>query len=153
MYCHPFCSNAIATWSQHLFENERQQSINDLVCCNLYNPRAVLGHLSLIDVLVTLIGNIVCVDYVTPRNDRQQSVNTAATERHLSIDTVSTDYQQDVNAFGCCIMYIPRALLQHMSILNILAAVLCKCHCDMVTAPVWKWASTERQRFRVLQLV
>jgi hypothetical protein len=34
-----------------------------------------------------------------------------------------------------------------------LAAVLSKIDHDMVTAPVWKWASTERQRFCVLHLV
>jgi len=37
--------------------------------------------------------------------------------------------------------------------MNVLAAVPCKCDRDMVTAPVWKWASTERQRFHVLHLV
>jgi len=40
-----------------------------------------------------------------------------------------------------------------MSIINISAAVLFKCDHDMVIAPVWKWASPERQRFCVLHLV
>jgi len=102
----------------------------------LYNPRAVLQHLSIIEVLAASLRIIVFVDTVTPQNERQQSVNTASTERQQSINTVSTECQQSVNTFGCCIMYIPRALLQHMSIINILAAVLCKCNCDMVTAPV-----------------
>jgi len=122
------------TWSLHLSENERQQSVNDFECCILYNPRAVLRHLSTIEELAAVIGNIVFVDTVTPQNERQQSVNTASTERHLSINPVSTECQQTVNAFGCCIMYIPRALLRIMSIINVLAAILCKCDRDMVTA-------------------
>jgi len=73
---------------------------------------------------------------VTPQNERQQSVNTPSTEHQQSMNTVSTECQQIVNAFGCCIMYIPRALLQHKSIMNVLAAVLRKCDRDMVTAPV-----------------
>ena len=136
MYWQPFCANAIVTWSQNLSENERQQSVNDFVCYILYNPRAVLWHLSKIEVLAAFIGDIVFVDTVTPQNERQQSVNTASTERHQSINPVSTECQQSVNAFGCCIMNIPRALLQNMSIINLLAAVLCKCDRDMVTAPV-----------------
>jgi len=126
----------IVTWSLHQSENERQQSVNDFVCCILYNPTAVLGHFSKIEVLAAIIGNIVFVDTVTPQNERQQCVNTASTEHHQSIDPVSTECQQSVNAFGCCIMYIPRPLLRNMSISNVLAAVLCKCDHDMVTAPV-----------------
>jgi len=152
-YWQPFCANEIVTRLQHLSENQRQQSINDFVCCIFYNPRAVLQHLSIIEVLAAYIGNIVFVDTVTPQNERPQSVNTASTERHQSINPVSTECQQSVNAYGCCIMYFPRALLRNMSIINVLAAVLCKCDHDMVTAPVWKWASTERQRFCVLHLV
>jgi len=136
MYWQPFCANAIVTWSLHLSENQRQQSVNDFVCGILYNRRAVLQHLSEIEVLAAFIGNIVFVDTVTPQNERQQSVNTASTERHQSINPVSTDCQQSVNAFGCCIMYIPRALLWDMSIINVLAAIMCKCDRDMVTAPV-----------------
>jgi len=153
MYWEPFFANAIMKWSQHLFENERQQSVTDFVCCILYNPRAVLRHLSIIEVLAAFIGNIVFVDTDTFQNERQQSVNTASTDRQQSINTVSTECQQSVNPFGCCIMYIPRALLRYMSIINILAAVLFKCDRDMVIAPGWKWASTERQRFCVLHLV
>ena len=78
------------------------------------------------------------VDTVTPHNQREQSVNTASTERQQSINAVSTECQQSINAFGYCIMYIPRALLQHMSIINILAAILCECDRDMVTALVWQ---------------
>ena len=152
-YWQQFCANDIMTRLQHLSENERQQSVNDFVCCILYNPRAVLQHWSIIEVLAAFRGNIVIVNTVTPRNERPPSVNTASTERQQSMDTESTECQQSVNAFGCCIMYIPRALLRHLSIINVVAAVLCKCDRDMVTAPVWKWTSTERQRFRVLHLV
>jgi len=133
----PFFANAIVTWSQHLSENERQQSANYFVRCMWYNPRVMLRHLSIIEVLATFICNIVIVDIVTPRNERQQSVNMAAsTDRQQSINTVSTECQQSVNAFACCIMYIRGALLRHMSIINILAAVLCKRDRDMVTPPV-----------------
>jgi RecA/RadA recombinase len=126
----------MVTRLQHLSENERQQSVNDFVCCILYNPRAVLQHLSIIEVLADFIGNIVIVNTVTPQNERQLSVNTASTERQQSMNTESTECQQSVNAFGYCIMYIPRALQRHMSIINVVAAVLCKCDRDMVTAPV-----------------
>jgi len=113
----------------------------------------MLRHLSRIKVLAAFIGNIVFVDTVTRQNERQQSVNTASTDRQQSINTVPTECQQSVNAFGCCIMYIPRALLRHMSIINVLAAVLCKPDRHMVTAPVWIWASSDCQRFCVLHLV
>jgi len=125
-YWQPFCANQIVTRLQHLSQNERQQSVNDFVCCILYNPRAVLQHLSIIEVLAACIGIIVIVNTVTPRNERQPRVNTASTEHPQSMNTESTECQQSVNAFGCCIMYIPRALLRHMSIINVLAAVLCK---------------------------
>jgi len=85
--------------------------------------------------------------------ERQQCVNRASTERQQSINTVSTECPQSVNAFGCCIMGNPRALLRHRPISHVLAAILRKWDCDMVTTPVWKWASTERQQFRVLHLV
>jgi len=130
------CANEIVTRLQHLSENDRQQSVNDFVCCILYNPRAVLQHLSRIEVLVAFRGNIVIVNTVTPRNERQPSVNTASTERQQSMNTESTKCQQSVNALGCCVRYIPRALLPYMSIINVLAAVQCICDRDMVTAPV-----------------
>jgi len=152
-YWQSFCANAIMTRLQHLSPNERQQSVNDFVCCILYNPRAVLQHLSIIEVLAAFIGIIVIVNTITPRNERQPSVNAASTERQRSMNTESTECQPSVNAFGCCIMYIPRVLLRHMSIINVLPAILCKCDRDMVTAPVWKWAWTERQRLCVSHLV
>jgi len=56
-----------ATWSQPQPENERQQSVNDFMCCMLYNPRAALRHLLIIEVLATIIGNMVCVNAATPQ--------------------------------------------------------------------------------------
>jgi hypothetical protein len=85
------------TWLQHLVENERQQSVNDFVCCILYNPTAVLRHLSIIEVLAAFIRNIVCVDTIAPQNERQQSVNSASTEHQQSVDRASTKCQQSVN--------------------------------------------------------
>jgi len=149
-YSQPLCANAIVTWSQHMSETEHQQSVNDFWWCILYNPRAVLRHLPIIEVLDAFIANIMFVDTVAPQNERQQSVNTPSTEHQQSMNTVSTECQQRVNTFGCCIMFIPRALLQHMFVMNVLAAVLCKCDRDMVAAADSKWASTERQRFPVL---
>ena len=69
--------------------------------------------------------------------EHQQSINRASTEHQQSINTVSTECQQSVNTFGCCIMYNPRALLRHISIINVLAAILRKCDRDMVTTAVW----------------
>jgi hypothetical protein len=48
-------------------ENDRQQSVNDSGCCILYNPRAVLQHLPIIEVLPAFIGNMVCVNAATPQ--------------------------------------------------------------------------------------
>jgi hypothetical protein len=56
----------------------------------MYNPMAVLHHLSIIDVLAAFIGNIVIVNTVTPRNERQPSVITASTARQQSMNTEST---------------------------------------------------------------
>jgi hypothetical protein len=87
----------IATWSQPQFQNERQQSVNDFLYCILYNPRAVLWHLPIVEVLVAFTGNIVCVDIDIPQNERQQSVITSSTEHLQSINAVSTECQQSVN--------------------------------------------------------
>jgi len=97
---------------------------------------AVLQHLSIIEVLAAFTGNIVCVNTATPPNERQQSVNRASRERQQSINTTSTECQQSVNDFGYCILYNPRALLRQISIIIVLAAVLSKSDCDMVTAPL-----------------
>jgi hypothetical protein len=87
-YWQPFCANEIMTWFQHLFGNERPQSINDFMCYILYNPRAVLQHISLIEVLPAFIDNIMFVDTVPPRNERQQSV----TMPQQSVNRVSTQW-------------------------------------------------------------
>jgi hypothetical protein len=63
----------------------------------LYNPRAVLWHLPIIEVLAAFIGNIVSVDTATPQNERQQSVNRASTERQQSVSRASTEHPQNVN--------------------------------------------------------
>ena len=110
-------------------------------------------HLPIIEVFAAFIGNILCVDTATPQNERQQCVNRASTEHQQSINTASMECQQSVNDFGCCIVYNPRPLLRHIPGINGLAAIMSKWDRNMVTAPVWKWASTERQQFSVLHLV
>jgi len=92
---------------------ERQLSVNEFRCCILYDPRAVLRHLPIIEALATYIGNIVNVDVAAPENECQQSINTA-----------STECQQSVNDLGCCILCIPRAVLWHLSMIEVLATVL-----------------------------
>jgi hypothetical protein len=126
MYWQQFCASEIVTRLQHLSENEHQQRVNDFVCSILYSRRAVLWHFYIIEVLAAFIGNIMFINTVTPQNECQQSVNTPSTEHQQSMNTVSTECQQSVNAFECCIMYIPSAQLQHISIMNVLAAILCK---------------------------
>jgi len=85
--------------------------------------------------------------------DHHQSINTASTKCQQSVNRVSTECQQSVNDFGWCILYNSRALLWHIPIINILAAVMCKRDRDMVPAPVWNTASTECQRFCVVHRV
>jgi hypothetical protein len=77
----------------------------------------------------------------------------ASTEHQQSINRASTERQQSVNNLGCCILYDSRAVLRHLPIINILATFVHKTESDTVTAPIWKWASTEHQRFWVLHLV
>jgi len=71
----------------------------------------------------------------------------------MSVNWASTECQQSVIDLGCYILYNPRAVLWHLSIFNVMAAVMSKRDRDMVTSPVWNWASTDRQRFWVLHLV
>jgi len=59
-------------------KNEHQQSVNDFGYCVLYNPRAMLLLLPIIEVVATFMGNMVNVDVTTPKNERQQSVNRAS---------------------------------------------------------------------------
>jgi hypothetical protein len=126
----------MATWSQPQSENERQQSVNDLVWCILFNPRDVLWHLPIIEVLAAFIGNIVCVDTGTPQNEHPQNVNRASTECQPSINTALTECQHSVNYFGCCILYNPRAVLPYIPRFNVLAAFMNQRDRDIVTAAV-----------------
>ena len=57
----------MATRSQPQSENERQQSVKDIVCCILYNPMAVVWHLPIIEVFAAFTGNMVCVNAATPQ--------------------------------------------------------------------------------------
>jgi hypothetical protein len=81
------------TWSHPQSENERQQSVNNFGCCILYNPRALIRYLPILEVLAAFIGNIVCVDTATPQNERQQSVNGLSTEHQHSVNRLSTECQ------------------------------------------------------------
>jgi len=113
----------------------------------------VLQLLPIIKVLASFVGTTVNVDVSTRQKQRQQSINRALTERQQTVNRASTERQQSINYLSYCILYNPRAKLWHLPIINILAAFVGKREGDMVTAPVWKWASTERQRFCVLHLV
>jgi hypothetical protein len=84
----------IVTWSQPQSENDRQQSVNEFVCCILYSPWAVLQHVSKIKVLAAFTGNIVCVNTATPRNERQLSVNRESIEHQHNSNRVYTQCQQ-----------------------------------------------------------
>jgi len=154
----------MVAWSQPESENERQQRVNDFVGCISCNPKAVLRHLSIMEVLAALRDNIVCVDTATPPNGRQQSLNRASTEHQQSFNRASTECQQSispgliqcqqsVNDFGCCILYNPRALLRQISRIILLVAILSKSDRHMVTAQLGKLASTERQRLCVLHIL
>ena len=68
---------------------ERQLSVDKFGCCILNNPREVLRHLPIIEVLVTFIGNIANVDVAAPENERQQCLNTASTQPQHSANRVS----------------------------------------------------------------
>jgi hypothetical protein len=136
---------------------------------------AVLWHLTIIEVFAAFTGNIVFVDTATQQNkcqqsvnrasterqqsvnrastERQQSVNKPSTERQQSVNTASSQCQQSVNDFGRCILNNPSSLLRHMPRINVLAAIMSKRERNVVTAPVRKWASTERPQFFVLHLV
>ena len=194
------CQQSINTTS-----SECQQSVNDFGYWILYNPRAVLRQISIINVLAAFqcksdhnmveallwiwasterqqvsvlrhvqskgcamvfihnrsIGSLYrqycvsqyCYTSKWASTERQQRINRASTERQPSINTVTTECPQSVNPLGCCIMYNPRALLLYIPIINELAAILGKCHRGMVTTPVSKSASTERQQFCVLHVV
>jgi hypothetical protein len=144
-YWQPLSVKDITTWSQPQSANEHQHSINNFSCCTLYNQRAVLRHLYILEVLAAFRSNIVCVNTATTQNEHHQSINRYSTERQQSINTASTQCQQSVNDFSCCILNNPRDVLQNFPIINVLAAIMSKTERDTVTAPVCKSASTERQ--------
>ena len=58
---------------------ECQQTVNHFGCCILWNPSAVLWHLSMIEVSATLLGNIFRVNIATRNNEHQQSHSRALT--------------------------------------------------------------------------
>ena len=66
-YWQPLWAKEKSTWSQPQSENQRQQSVNNYGCCILNNPRAVLQHLPIIEVLASFIDNMVCVNATTPQ--------------------------------------------------------------------------------------
>jgi hypothetical protein len=57
-----------------------QQSINDFGQCILYDLRAVLVCLPILEVLVAIMGNMVSANVATPKNEHQQRVNRESTE-------------------------------------------------------------------------
>jgi hypothetical protein len=92
-YWQPLWAKDIMTWSYPQSENEHKQCVNDLVCCILYNPRAVLLHLPIFELLAAFIGNITSINTATPQNEPQYSVNSASTEYQLSVNRVSPECQ------------------------------------------------------------
>ena len=74
--------NTASTQRQHSVNRvstQCQQSVNNFRCCVLCNPKAVLWHLPIIELLATVRGNIVKVDFATPKHERHQSINRAST--------------------------------------------------------------------------
>jgi hypothetical protein len=57
----------------------------------------MLWSLPIIKVLSVFMGIMLSVDVVTPKNERQQSVNRASTEHQQSINRASTEHQQSIN--------------------------------------------------------
>jgi H+/gluconate symporter-like permease len=96
------------------------------------HPRAVVPLLTIIEVLATFIGNMV----MSMLLHLIMSVNRVSTEYQQSINRASTECQQSINNLGYCILYDPRAVLQHLPIINVLAAFMGKREGDKVTAPV-----------------
>jgi len=75
------------TWSQPQSENERHQSVDDVVHCILSQLRAALWHLSIMEVLAAIIHKIINFDVASPDNEHQQSINRASTECQQRINT------------------------------------------------------------------
>jgi hypothetical protein len=152
-YWQPLWAKVKVTWSQPQSENDHQQSLNDLVCCILCLPSSVLRHLFIIEVLLAFIGQIIDVDIALPDNECQQRVHRVSIERQQSVNRASIERQWSVNNLGCCILYGSRAVLRNLPRINVMAAFVGKRQIDIVTAPIWKWVSTERQRFCVFHHV
>jgi len=143
MYWQPLWAKEKATWSQPQSENERQQSVNDFVCCILCHPRAVLRLVSIIEVLVAFIGKIVNEDVASPDNEHQQSVNRASTECQQSVNRALAERQQSVSRASTerqqsWVLHLvdSNTVLRHLLIINVLADFVCKRQGDMVTAPI-----------------
>ena len=81
---------------------EHQQSVNDSWCWILYNARAVLQLLPIIEALAIFIGNTDNFDVASPNHECQKSVN----------------------YFRGCILYNPRAMQQLLSIIEVVVALL-----------------------------
>jgi hypothetical protein len=97
MYWQRLVAQEKPTKLQRHSQKERQQSITNCGCCILYNPRAVLRLLPILEVLTSCVVTMVNVDVATPQNELQQSVNTAPTERQQFINRASTERQLSIN--------------------------------------------------------
>jgi len=92
---------------------ECQRRVNNFGGCILYYPRALLWHLFIIEVLGAAMDNMASVNFAIHKNECQQNVN-----------RFSTEYQQSVNDFGCCILYITMAVLWHLPMIKVLASIM-----------------------------
>jgi hypothetical protein len=68
--------------SQPHSQSEHHQRVIDFWWCILYIPRAVLWLVPTIGELGSFIVNMVNIDVATPKNECEQSVNSAQTMRH-----------------------------------------------------------------------
>jgi hypothetical protein len=148
---------------------EHEQSINTLWCCIWYNPRVKRRLLLIIEVLATSIGNVVIIVVTTQNDARQLRFKPLSTEHQqgikefgccickiqgwcncvypkstywlhlgaiwsvsmslhleMSVNRASTEHPMSINNLGCCILNNPRAVLQHLPILNVIPAVISK---------------------------
>jgi hypothetical protein len=80
---------------------------------------AVVPLYSMIEVLAAFIGKSGNVHVASADHDHQQSVNRASTEHQQILNRASTECQQSINNLGYCILYNPRAVLQHLPIINV----------------------------------
>jgi len=108
-----------ATWSKPHCESEHQQSVNNIGCCILYNPRSLLRLIPVFEVVATFIGFTVYVDVASHENERQQTITTASTERHRSFNRASTEHQQSwvfnhVYSKGCAMSFIHNARISSL---------------------------------------